>query len=148
MSEISYNSKIAEEHSKKFMHWNGVKIWYTEEDCLSNIFCNDIVKCSEDVVTESTPYGCEGCEGMDEFIEYHYGQHVIEESDQKEFVALVDHKKKIKQINEVRKKCLAKFTNVEKYVRWLEQYGQEVDDTYLDWYRLCFQELNKLLSEG
>jgi len=74
----------------KGLKFRNKNILYKDEDMIAEYYCDNVAQCSGETPTESNPSGCHGCEGQDEFIEWHYDKHTIDESKEKEFISLKD----------------------------------------------------------
>lgn len=73
---------------------NNLKIYFKDEDKLTDHFCQDIAHCSGEQPTESDPSGCCGCDSMDEYVAKNYNL-IVSESDYDEFISVEELNKLI-----------------------------------------------------
>ena len=91
--------KAMEKERKKFMQFKGKDILYYNEDELSKIFCDNIAKCNGEQPTESDTTGCTGCDAQEDFLDYVYSIHMLDEVSSftnNEFISLKDCKELLK----------------------------------------------------
>jgi len=63
-----------------------IKVYYNDEDELVKIFC-ELMQCSGEQPTESDPTGCTGCDALEEWFDEKYSEHIIDETNYKEFIS-------------------------------------------------------------
>lgn len=55
-------------------------IYFKNEDDLAELFC-ELMNCSGEIPTESDPTGCTGCDASEEWMDKHYSNVMIDETD-------------------------------------------------------------------
>jgi len=122
----------------RYLQFKGIDILYKDEDEILKVFCDKVAKCSGEQPTESDNTGCTVCNTCETFVDKHIPKHTVDESNEKEFITLKDHKK---QLEEQAKKIVEKLYNTNPEEEF-DEYVKVVESFDIKWKELDFNNMN------